>query len=95
MIPNHLQTLFWDTDQAGFDPTGYPDYTIFRVLEYGDLDAFTWLRATFEDAEIRRIICTEHRLSPKSAFFWSLVFDIPDTEVAAICNHYSPVSNVL
>jgi hypothetical protein len=90
MLPDSLKALFWDTNSAGFDPTAYPDYTIFRVLEYGDMEAFKWIRTTFEDSEIRRIIRTERRLSPKSATFWALVFGIPEPEVAALCQQHLP-----
>ncbi|MFZ3211212.1 MAG: hypothetical protein WA188_06820 [Terriglobales bacterium] len=84
MIPSNLQTLFWDTNLATFDPTAYPDYTIFRVLEYGDEPAVEWLRQTFSEAEIRRVLRTERRLSRKSANFWALVYGIPPGEVAAL-----------
>jgi hypothetical protein len=91
MIPKDLYPLFWDTDPAGFDPTAYPDYAIFRVLEYGDVAAFAWLRETFADGEIRRVLCAEHRLSPKSATFWALVFGIPEGEIAALREQPSSV----
>jgi len=84
MIPKSLQPLFWDTDVDAFDPLDYPDYTIFRVLEYGDDGAIRWLREIFSEAEIRRVLRTEGRLSPKSATFWALVYDIPEAEVAAL-----------
>ena len=84
MIPSNLQTLFWDTNLDTFDPTAYPDYTIFRVLEYGDEPAVAWLRQTFPEAEIRRVLCTERRLSRKSANFWALVYGVPPNEVAAL-----------
>jgi hypothetical protein len=84
MVPNTLQALFWDTNLSTFQPSAYPDYTIFRVLEYGDDEAVAWLRETFSSPEIRRVICTERRLSPKSATFWALVYGIPEAEVAAL-----------
>jgi len=64
----------------------HPDYTILRVLEYGDTAAFSWLRETFADGEIRRVLCTEGRLSMKSATFWALIFGIPETQVASLRN---------
>jgi hypothetical protein len=73
MIPRHLQTLFWDTNLDTFSPEAFPDYTIFRVLEYGDEEAVTWLRQTFSEADIRRVLVTECRLSEKSANFWATV----------------------
>jgi hypothetical protein len=84
MIPSRLQSLFWDADLDTFEPEAYPDYTIFRVLEYGDDEAVAWLRRTFSEAEICRVLCTERRLSPKSANFWALVYGVPLDAVAAL-----------
>jgi hypothetical protein len=84
MIPSNLQTLFWDTDLDTFKPEAYPDYTIFRVLELGDEAAVAWLRQTFPEAEICRVLSTERRLSEKSANFWALVYRVPSREVAAL-----------
>lgn len=84
MIPTSLQTLFWDTNLGSFNPADYPDYTILRVLEYGDEEAVAWLRETFSADEIRRVLHTDRRLSPKSATFWALVYGVPTAEVAAL-----------
>ena len=84
MVPNALQPLFWDIDLSTFQPSAHPDYTIFRVLEYGDDEAITWLRENFGSPEIRRVICAERRLSARSATFWALVYGIPAAEVAAL-----------
>ena len=84
MIPSHLQTLFWDANLDNFKPEAYPDYTIFRVLEYGDGPAVAWLRETFSESEIRRVLRTEGRLSRKSANFWALLYKVPFHEVAAL-----------
>jgi hypothetical protein len=84
MIPSNLQTLFWDTNLDTFIPEAYPDYTIFRVLEMGDEAAVAWLRRTFSEAEICRVLTTERRLSEKSANFWALVYRVPSREVAAL-----------
>jgi alpha-mannosidase len=84
MIPSNLQTLFWDTNLDNFKPQDYPDYTILRVLEYGDEPAVAWLRQTFPESEIRRVLRTERRLSRKSANFWALIFQVPSREVAAL-----------
>jgi len=83
MVPDALQPLFWDVDLTTFEPLTHPDYTILRVLEHGDDQAITWLRET-NATEIRRVIRTERRLSPKSATFWALVYGIPEAEVAAL-----------
>jgi hypothetical protein len=87
MIPGNLQALFWDVNPDTFTPEAYPDYTIYRVLELGDDAAVAWMRLTFPEGEIRRVLSTEHRLSEKSANFWALVYGIPFSEVAALNNN--------
>ena len=87
MIPNQLQVLFWDANSDAFNPAAYPDYTIFRVLEYGDEEAVHWMRGMFSEAEIRRVLCTERRLTRKSANFWALVYGIPAGQVAALAEN--------
>jgi hypothetical protein len=89
MIPNQLQALFWDTNVAIFNPSAYPDYTILRVLEFGDDEAIAWLREMFSEQEIRRVLCTERRLSPKSANFWALIYQIPANQIAALAQNHS------
>jgi hypothetical protein len=84
MVPRNLHTLFWDTNLENFLPEAYPDYTIFRVLELGDRAAVEWMRQTFSDEEIRRVLTSEQRLTEKSARFWALVYGIPPSSVAAL-----------
>ena len=84
MIPRHLHPLFWDVNLDNFNPVAYPDYAIARVLELGDENAVKWMKATFSEADVRRVIATERRLSRKSANFWALVYGIAPNDVAAL-----------
>jgi hypothetical protein len=84
MIPQHLYPLFWDVNLDNFNPTAYPEYAIARVLELGDENAIKWMKETFSEADIRRVIATERRLSRKSANFWALVYGIAPNDVAAL-----------
>ena len=84
MIPQHLHSLFWDVNLDNFNPTAYPDYTISRILELGDENAVKWMKKNFSEADIKRVIATEHRLSRKSANFWALVYGIAPNDVAAL-----------
>ena len=79
----------WDTNLATFNPSAHPDYTIFRVLEFGDDDAIAWMKELFPEEEIRRVLRTERRLSPKSANFWALIYGIPDDQVATLAYRHS------
>jgi uncharacterized protein DUF6922 len=84
MIPQGLRYLFWDVNLDTFSPVAYPEYTIFRVLELGDERAVRWMKETFREDEIKRIISTEHRLTRKSANFWASVYGIALEDVAAL-----------
>jgi hypothetical protein len=84
MVPRHVRLLFHDIELDTFVAQDYPDYTIFRVLEWGDQEAVVWMRQIFPKSEIRRVLLTEHRLSPKSAMFWALVYKVqPSTPFVA------------
>lgn len=84
MLPPNVRRFFWDTNPDSFDPTAYPAYSIARILEYGNENAVAWLRDTFAEEEIKRVIRTERRLTRRSANFWALVYRIPPDEVAAL-----------
>lgn len=84
MIPQHLQSLFWDVNIKDFNPSSHPEYTIARILEYGDEKAIAWLTDTFLENDIKKVVCAERRLSRRSANFWALVYRIPPGQVAAL-----------
>ena len=67
-----------------FDPVSYPRHTIARVLEFGNEAAVAWLRETFSEEMIKRVISKERRLSCKSANFWALAYGIPPDQVGAL-----------
>jgi hypothetical protein len=84
MTPERLRALFWDTNIERFEPKAYPRYTIERVLEHGDEEAVAWLLRLFTRDEIRAALRDGRRLSPRSATFWALVFNVPIEDVAAL-----------
>jgi hypothetical protein len=84
MIPQELAPLFWDVNREDFNPAAFPEYTIGRVLEYGDEKAVAWLKGAFSEAQIKEVIRCERRLSRKSANFWALLYQIPAEQVAAL-----------
>ena len=84
MIPRSLRPFFWDIDVESFDPHAYPEYSIERILELGNPEAVDGLENEFSTEEIRAVIRHDDRLSPKSATFWALVYQIPHQDVAAL-----------
>ena len=87
MVPQFVRPLFWDTNADAFDPTAFPRYTIERVLEHGTEEDVAWLLRVFRRGEITDVLRTDHRLSPRSANFWALCFDVSQNEVAALQPH--------
>lgn len=83
---NHLSSFFWDVDINNFNPQSHPHYTIARLLEYGDLEAISWLKEQFSEDAIKDVIRTERNLSPRAATFWALVYHIPAEEISALKN---------
>lgn len=84
MIPESLRPLFWDVNPDQFNPYAWPDYTIGRVLELGDDAAIAWMKNSFTEDEIKRVIRSERRLTRRSANYWALVYRIPFEEIAAL-----------
>jgi len=84
MIPQQLHSLFWDTNLDNFEPSAYPAYTIARILEHGNQDAIAWLRNNFSETQIVEVLCSDRRLSRRSANFWALVYQVPSDQVEAL-----------
>jgi len=84
MIPQHLRPLFWEIDTDSLDLQKYLDYVIGRILEVGTDEAVSWMKATFQDDEIKKVVREDHRLSPKSATYWALLYEIPTAQVIAL-----------
>ncbi|MEW6508832.1 MAG: hypothetical protein AB1432_13915 [Bacteroidota bacterium] len=83
-IPTNIQHLFWDVNLETFEPHEFPEYTINRVLEFGNEMAVAWIKELFPISEIQHVIKSDKRLSPKSAHFWALLFEVPLNEIAAL-----------
>ena len=56
MISDELRPFFWDVDGDQFDPRQFPHYTIGRILELGTDAAVAWLKETFAEEEIKRVV---------------------------------------
>jgi len=90
VIPANVRPLFWDINPDTFHPKSYTRYTIGRILEWGDEQAFAWLKGLFSESEIRSVILSERRLSRRSANFWALVYGLNREEVAALATPGNP-----
>jgi hypothetical protein len=89
-VPEHVRPLFWDTNADALDPRAHPDYVIERILEHGDQPDVDWLRQAFSEDQIRTVQRTTRRLSPRSANFWALVFQVAPQDVPSLRNVRPP-----
>ena len=83
-VPSHLRLLFWDTDISTWDPLEYPADSIERVLEWGEIDAVSWMRDEFTADQIVSVITRARNLTRRSANYWALSYDIPVCDVSAL-----------
>lgn len=76
--------LFWDVDVATFNPLEYPEFTICRILEYGDMNDFKWMELNFKDTKIKNTLMKTRNLSRKSGYFWADHFNISHNSIACL-----------
>ena len=82
--PSFLKKYFWDIDFGNLDVSKSPNYVIERILEMGDEKAIRWLLKTFPKRVIENVIISSRGLSPQTAGFWSLVFEIDQKEILCL-----------
>jgi hypothetical protein len=83
-LPKSLKPFFWDYPFSRLSLTTDRDLIIRRVLSNGSWEAVLWLRKKVGDENLKKWLIT-HRgrgLSPRQLRFWSLVLDLPDSQVS-------------
>ena len=73
-IPARFRTLFWDTSLDNVNLKSHGRYVMEKVLEFGDLDAFEWLRDVYPGWQIKETLLLSRTLSEKSRNFWTIWF---------------------
>ena len=71
-LPPRLYKLFWDTDPCALNVRRHGRYIIERILDFGDLDDFTWAQKQYPSALLLEVCTTSRRVSERSKVFWSL-----------------------
>lgn len=67
-----------------FQPEAHPEYTIARILEVGDSEAIAWMKTQFSEEAIREVVRRDQRLTPRSANYWALIYQIRAQDIAAL-----------
>ncbi|HEX9722058.1 MAG TPA: hypothetical protein VGA53_02235 [Candidatus Paceibacterota bacterium] len=74
-------SLFWDVDPKTIDPKKNARYVIERILEFGRDSEIRWLLHYYPVTIITGAIKRSRILSPKTANFWALFFNLPKDEL--------------
>lgn len=84
MIPVKFAAYFWDTDINNVDIKAHYEYVIERILEYGDEEAFWWMKQNFEREKIVETLRKSKRISPKSGNFFARYYKLDPQELTCI-----------
>jgi len=88
-LPPYTHRFFWDIDTAHLNVDDYRVYVLARLLEYADPPSVRWMLQQFSPEEIIAVLQSSRQLSPLSANFWALYFDV-DKETVPCLSKPSP-----
>jgi hypothetical protein len=79
MSPLTKKSLFWDTDINTVDLVKNKRYVIERILKFGNLADYSWLKNMYKTEEIKEVITRDRsELDKKSLNFWYFIYKISD-----------------
>lgn len=84
MIPAKFAGYFWDTEIGKIDLKNHRDYVIERVLEYGSVEAWKWLKKQYTEEEIVQVLKTSRRISLRSGKFFARYYKLDPQELLCI-----------
>src|SRR3972149_6442579 len=74
-------SVFWDVNPKTVDPKKHARYVIERILEFGRDQEVRWLLHYYPAAIITDAIKRSRVLSPKTANFWALFFNLKKADL--------------
>jgi len=87
-LPGFLEKYFWDVEFKKLDTKVYSSDILARLLEYGDEKAIGWIKRNFTKYQIEDVLFHYRGVSPKSANFWALIFNIDRRKVLCLQKPY-------
>ena len=83
-IPKFLKKYFWDVDFSKLNKEIYASFVIERILEEGNEEAVRWMRDNFDLSQIKNVLFNSKNLSPKSANYWQLIFNLKREKILCL-----------
>lgn len=87
-LPKFLEKYFWDVEFEKIDRKAYSYDVLTRLLEYGDEKAISWIKRNFTKQHIEDVLLHYRGVSPQSANFWALIFNIDRRKVLCLQKPY-------
>lgn len=88
LLPKFLKPYFWDVGFNQLDPKKSNKFIATRILELGDEKATRWLLGSYTRKLFKDILENSRELSPKSANFWSIYFNLDQNKVKCLQKPY-------
>jgi hypothetical protein len=92
-LPERVKVLLWDVDIKSVSLEQHSKFIIERVLEYGDIAEFNWLKKTYPKDLIIDALSSSRRLSVKSALLFANYYNISKDSVLCLKNPYTQKQN--
>ncbi|MFZ5801276.1 MAG: DUF6922 domain-containing protein [Candidatus Omnitrophota bacterium] len=87
-LPGFLKKYFWDVEFKDIDLGAHSQDVLARLLEYGDEKAVNWMKRRFSKEQIEDILFHYRSVSPQSANFWAIVFNINKRKILCLQKPY-------
>jgi len=87
-LPGFLKRYFWDVEFGKIDAEARSQYVLARLLEYGDEKAVSWMKRNFTKHQVEDVLFHYRSVSPQSANFWAVVFNINKRKIICLQKHY-------
>ena len=94
-LPEFLKGYFWDTKFEDLDAEEDKDFIVNRLLDKGNLSATKWVCMHYSPELIRKVLKTRRDFSLKNASFWSLLYQVPLSEVKCFQEPYRTMRKTL
>lgn len=94
-LPKFLKGYFWDTKFEELDTDKHAQLIVNRLLDKGNLRATKWATENYSSTLIKKVLRTRRDFSLKNASFWSLLYQVPLSEVKCFQEPYRTMRKTL
>jgi hypothetical protein len=92
-IPKFIAKYLWDVEVGRLSLQEHSMFIIERVLEYGDLEALSWINKSYKKDIITSALKRSKRISSKSGNFYALFYNVPKDKLLCIRKPFTQKQN--